>query len=410
VKHRGGVWLALAVILLIAGLLMRQGLLVLVASLLILVEALARLWERYGLERVTYKRRLSARRIFLGDEIDLEIEINNDKPLPLPWLRIDDEIPEQVKMLTGKSSPSPNPGRMEIDHLFPIMWYEKVTRRYRIACPQRGVYTFGPARLGTGDLMGLSSSDAMVRDEDTLIVYPKIVPLDRLGIPSAHLFGEVRTRRRVYEDPVLSMGVRDYQSGDSLKRIHWKSTARTGQLQTKLFEPSTTMDMGVFLDVRTTMPPFYGTVPQLTELAITAAASLCYYAMLEGYRVGLYVNEWRYQAKEAIRIAPSQHAQQLPNILENLAAVDAAPGECMPMPTLLLTEGAGLPWGSTVVVVSAAPTEGLISSLQKVKRAGRVVALIVVGGEPAPANGDFKVFRVDDSVPWQELTSLSLKG
>ena len=409
-KHRSGIWFALAVILLVAGLLMRQGPLVLVASLLILVEALARVWERYGLERVTYKRRLSARRVFLGDELDLEVEIANNKPLPLPWIEIDDEIPQQITMLTGKPSPSPNPGRMEINHLFPIMWYEKVTRRYRVSCPHRGFHTFGPTRISTGDLMGMVSTDTTLHDEDTLIVYPKIVPLDRLGIPSAHLFGEVRAKRRIYEDPVLTLGVRDYQSGDSLKRIHWKSTARTGQLQTRIFEPSTTLDMGVFLDVRTTVPPYYGTMPHLTELAIMTAASMCYYAMLEGYRVGLYVNEWRYQAKEAVRIPPSQHSEQLPHILENLAGIDAAPGECMPMPTLVLMEGAGLPWGSAVVVISAAPTEGLLSSLEKIKRAGRVVALIIIGGQAPLANEGLSIYHVSDDVPWQNLKGLSLKA
>ena len=408
-KHRGGVWFALAVILLIAGLLLRQGPLVLVAALLILVEVTARIWERYGLERVTYRRYLSAQRVFHGEEIELEVEITNNKPLPLPWIEIEDEIPEQVAMVTGKATPSPNPGRMEIQHLFPLMWYEKVTRRYRVACPRRGFYSFGPARLSTGDLMGLVSTDTKLFHEDNLIVYPRIVPLDRLGIPSAHLFGEVRTKRRIYEDPVLTLGVRDYQSGDSLKRIHWKSSARTGQLQTKIFEPSTTMDMGIFLDVRTTMPPYYGTMPHLTELGIMAAASMCYYAMLEGYRVGLYINEGRYQGMEAVRIPPSQHSEQLPHMLENLARIDPAPGECMPMPTLVLKEGSSLPWGSTVVVISAAPTEGLISSLEKVRRAGRVVALVVVGAQ-APAEKDgLGIYRIPDDVPWQNLEGISFK-
>jgi uncharacterized protein (DUF58 family) len=396
--------------LLIIGLLLRLGPLVLVASLLVLVEILTKLWEHYGLERVTYHRKLSAQRVFCGEEVQLEVEITNGKPLPLPWIEIKDEIPHNVQMLTGKASPSPNPGRMEIEQLFPLMWYEKVTRRYRIGCPQRGFYTFGPARVSTGDLLGLVETNTMFYRHDDLIVYPKIVPLEKMGIPSAHLFGEVRTKKRIYEDPVITLGVREYQSGDSLKRIHWKSSARTGQLQTKIFEPTTTMDMGIFLDVRTTQPPYYGTIPYLTELSIVATASICYFAMLEGYRVGLYVNEWRYQANQAIRIPPSQHTEQLPYMLENLAKIDPAPNECMPMPTLVLREGPNLPWGSTVVVISAAPTEGLISSLQKVRRAGRFVALVVVGGEEIPAGRDsLSVYRITDDVPWQDLKGLSLQ-
>ncbi|MDP2918758.1 MAG: DUF58 domain-containing protein [Dehalococcoidia bacterium] len=406
-KRRGGIWLFIALALLVTGLFLRQGPLVLVAALLVLVEILTRLWERYGLEKVVFHRHLSARRVFCGEEVRLDIEVTNGKLLPLPWLEIEDEIPFNVTLLTGKTTPSPNPGRMEIVHFFPLMWYEKVTRRYRVGCPQRGLYTFGPTRLSTGDLFGLTSTETKLHEQDSLIVYPKIVPLENLGIPSAHLFGEVRTKKRIFEDPVLAMGVRDYQSGDSLKRIHWKSSARLGKLQTKLFEPTTTMDFGIFFDVRTTMPPFYGTIPLLTELGIVTAASLSYYAMLAGYRVGLYVNERRYQAKEAIAIPPSQHPEQLPRILENLAKIDITPNECMPMPALVLREGTSLPWGSTLVVISAAPTEGLITALQSVRRAGRVVALILVGSETPPSRNSLSVYRVSDGIPWNDLKSLS---
>jgi len=410
VKHRSGIWLFITLILLFFGLLLRQGPLILVAASLVLAEILTRLWERYGLSRVTYHRRLSSLRVFCGEEVQLEVEVANGKPLPLPWIEIEDEIPESITLLTGKAFPSSSPGRMEITHLFPMMWYEKVKRCYRVCCPQRGFYTFGPARIVTGDLLGLAASETNYLGADNLIVYPKIVPLENLGIPSAHLSGEVLTKKRVYEDPILTMGIRDYRSGDSLKRIHWKSSARTGQLQTKMFEPSTTMDMGIFLDVRTTMPPMFGTMPHLTELGIIAAASMCYHAMMEGFRVGLYINEWRYQAGEAIRIPPSQHTEQLPHMLENLAKIDPAPNECMPMPTLVLREGTSLPWGSTVVVISAAPTEGLLSSLHKVRKAGRMVALVIVGsGEIPPGKDNLNIYRISDDTSWQNLKGLSLK-
>lgn len=408
-KRRGGIWFFLAIVLLVTGIFLRQGPLVLVATLLVLIDVLSRLWERYGLEKLVFRRRLSARRVFCGEEVRLEIEVTNAKLLPLPWLEIEDEIPFNVTMLTGKATPSPNPGRSEIVHMFSLMWYEKVTRRYRVGCPQRGHYTFGPTRLSTGDIFGLVNTETKLHEQDELIVYPKIVPLESLGIPSAHLSGEIRTKKRIFEDPVMTMGVRDYQSGDSLKRIHWKSSARLGRLQTKLLEPTTTMDIGIFLDVRTTMPPFYGTVPLLTELGIITAASLSYYAMLEGYRVGLYINERRYHVKEAIAIPPSQHPEQLPHILENLAKIDITPNECMPMPALVLREGTNLPWGSTVVVVSAAPTEGLVSALQAVRRAGRVVALIVVGGEAVPSRDGLNIYRVPDAIPWYELKGLALQ-
>jgi uncharacterized protein (DUF58 family) len=409
-KHRNAIWLILSLFILFIGLLTHQGPIILIAASLALVEILTITWERYGLSRVSYQRKLSASRLFCGEEVQLEVEISNRKPLPLPWIEIEDEIPEHISLLTGKASPSSSPGRMEITHLFPLMWYEKVTRRYRFSCPRRGFYSLGPARIITGDLLGLAASETKYLKSDELIIFPKIVPLEDLGIPSAHLSGEVLTRKRVFEDPILTIGTREYQSGDSLKRIHWKSSARTGQLQTRIFEPSTTMDMGIFLDVRTTKPPMFGTIPQLTELGIIAAASMCYHSILKGFRVGLYVNEWRYQAREAIAIPPSLHPDQLPQILENLAKIDPAPNESMPMAALVLREGTSLPWGSTVVVISAMPTEGLLSSLNQVRKAGRMVALVVVGGLDLPyGKDDLNVYRIPDNLSWEELTTISLQ-
>ncbi len=146
-KHRSTIWLILSLFILFIGLLTRQGPVILVAGSLALVEILTITWERYGLSRVSYRRKLSALRVFCGEEVHLEVEISNRKPLPLPWIQIEDEIPENISLLTGKASPSSSPGRMEITHLFPLMWYEKVTRRYRFACPRRG---FHPRGCGPG--------------------------------------------------------------------------------------------------------------------------------------------------------------------------------------------------------------------------------------------------------------------
>jgi uncharacterized protein (DUF58 family) len=410
VKHRSLIWLVLSLILLFIGLVLRLAPIILIATSLSMVELLTIVWERYGLSKVTYRRKLNASRVFCGEEFQLEIEIANRKPLPLPWIEIVDEIPEYLKLVTGKASPSASPGRMEITHLFPLMWYEKVTRRYKFSCLQRGFYSLGPAHIVTGDLLGLAASETHYLKSDDIVVFPKIVPLEDLGIPSAHLSGEVLSKRHVFEDPILTVGTREYRSGDSLKRIHWKSSARTGELQTKLFEPSTTMDMGIFLDVRTTIPPMFGTIPHLTELGIIAAASMCYHSILKGFRVGLYVNEWRYQAKEAISIPPSLHPEQLPRILEHLAKIDPAPNESMPISALVLRESRKLPWGSTVVVISAMPTEGLVSSLNRISKAGRMVALVVVGGSEIPSGKDsLNIYRIPETLSWNDLTGISLQ-
>jgi len=405
---RGSYWLFIAAVLFIAGLLLHQVPLVLVALLLLLVSGVTRLWERYCLTRVEYRRKLSSNRVFFGEEVQLEVEIANRKPLPLPWIEIEDEVPSEVTLVKGKTSPSYKKGRLLLTNLLSLGWYHRVKRRYPIQCLQRGCFSFGPARIRSGDLFGFYKREEDIRQVDYLTVYPRIVPLEKLGIPSKQPLGDIRTRRFIFQDPILTLGVRDYHFGDSLKRIHWKTTARLGRLQTKVFEPTTTIDMGIFLDVRTMRLPAWGTVAQLLELAIIAAASIANHAMAAGYRVGLYINQWRKFSGESIRIPPSQHTDQLMHILEALAEVHTSI-ETMPVASLALREGRNLPWGSTLVVISAVPTEALLSSLVRMKRAGRSVALIQVGGPELSIKKDgLNIYRVPDDIVWRDLKTLSI--
>lgn len=386
---------------------MHQIPLLLISLLLFLVGGVARLWDRYCLSRVEYHRRISAKRVFFGEEVQLEVEITNNKPLPLPWIQIDDEIPEGVTLLKGKTSPSYLMNRMILSNMLSLSWYHKVKRRYPISCQQRGAFTFGPARIRSGDLFGFFTREEEVKQLDRLIVYPKIVPVETLGIPSMQPFGDIRTRSHIFQDPVLTMGIREYSSGDSLRRIHWKTTARLGSLQTKVFEPTTTVDMGIFLDVRTVKPPLWGVIPELLELAVVIAASLAKHSLDEGYRVGLYANQNQLSSDGFVRLPPSQHSDQLQHILEALAYLH--PTETTPIASLIADESRYLPWGSTIVVISAQPTDALFFALSRVKRSGRKVALIRVGNSESPISSDgLTVYNVREDIMWRDLETLSI--
>lgn len=405
----GGYWLIIATLLFIVSLILHQVPLLLVSLLFFLAGGVARLWDRYCLSRVEYRRRLSANRTFFGEEVQLEVEIANRKPLPLPWIQIDDEIPAEVTLLKGNTSSSHKVNRVLLRNLLSLSWYHRVKRRYPMQCLQRGYFAFGPARIRSGDLFGFFSREKEVEPVDYLMVYPKIVPLERLGIPSKQPLGDIRTRSHIFQDPILTLGVRDYHFGDSLKQIHWKTTARLGRLQTKVFEPTTTVDMGVFLDVRTVKPPLWGTVPELLELAIVAAASIAKHALAEGYRVGLYVNQNRWFSNELVRIPPSQHTDQLRQILEVLAQLHSS--ETMPIARLIANESSNLPWGSTMVVISAMPTDALLSTLVEMKRVGRRIALILVGGqEPLIGKDGLTTYHIRDDVLWRELETLKMEA
>ena len=402
----GKLWLFFTFVLLIISIITKQVPLFLVSLLFFMAGGVARLWDNYSLHRVEYHRRLSSHRVFFGEEVQMEVEVSNRKPLPLPWLQVDDEIPKEVTLLKGKTTQDYSMTHQLLSNLFSINWYHRIKRHYSIQCPHRGYFAFGPTKISSGDMFGFFTRYQEIDSLDNLMVYPKIVPLEKLGIPSRQPLGEIRTTNHLFQDPVLTMGIREYRYGDAMKSIHWKSTARTGQLQTKIFEPTTTVDMGIFLDIRTVKPPIWGVVSEKLELAIVAAASIANEALSEEYRVGLYVNQNNPDSPELIRIPPNRHPEQLKRILEALAMIQ--PIYSTPIEGLVMTESRNLPWGSTMVVITAVPTEPLLSVLFRMKRVGRKVVLITIGGvEPVSSNG-LTSYHVSDDIAWEKMETLSL--
>ena len=403
---RSDSWLLLAVLILIVSLAMHQVPLALVALLFLLAGGVSRLWNRYCLSRVEYRRRLGAKRVFFGDETVFEIEITNRKPMPLPWIHIEDELPEQVKLLKGKTQQSAE-DRVLLSNMLPINMYHRVTRRFPLKCDRRGAFLFGPTRIHSGDLFGFFRRTMMIDTMDTLLVYPRLVPLEELGIPSHQFFGDIRLRQHLFQDPVLTAGVRDYYPGDSLKRIHWKSTARLGKLQTRIFEPTTTVDLSMFLDVRTLDAPYWGSVLQLQELAIITAASLAQGALESGFRVGLYVNQITRFSQGMARVPHSQHPEQLERILEALAQVHQV--DNIKLESYIRQEAPGLPYGSTIVAVTAVPQPELLATLLDMQRLGRSTALVKVGGAPPDPGRGLRSYHVTDEAAWNVVRKIGLK-
>jgi uncharacterized protein (DUF58 family) len=405
---RGDYWLVIAVIIFIVGLILHQVLLALVALLFLLAGGASRLWNRFCLHRLEFRRHLSRDRVFFGEEIVYEIQVDNRKPLPLPWLQIEDELPEKVTLLKGKSVAT-SEDRAVLTNMFPVNMYHRVRRRFPMRCDQRGTFIFGPTTVRSGDLFGFFRKEKRVEDLGYLFVYPRLVPLARLGIASRQFFGDIRLKQHLFQDPVLTAGVRDYVPGDSLKRIHWKSTARLGRLQTRLFEPTTTVDISLFLDVRTLKAPLWGSVFQLQELGIITAASIAQYALGAGFRVGLYVNQITRFSEGPVRVPHSRHPDQLVHILEALAQLHQI--ETVPIHEFIRREAANLPWGSTLLVIAAQPTAELQSALLDLKRAGRSVALVKVGGaEPEEGEKLYPVLHVPDKVAWEVVQEIGLKA
>jgi uncharacterized protein (DUF58 family) len=417
-------WYLVGVALLIASAVFHQPLLFIAGLLALALAAIPELWYRFCFAGLVYKRQLSERRVFFGETITVRQSVENRKPLPLPWLEVEDEFPEALTIQGGRLERTLKPRRVLLVSTLSLWWYQRVSRRYHVQCAARGIFTLGPLQLRSGDPFGLLTREQHLEQQDTFLVYPLVLPIERFGLPAHHPFGEPRAPRRLLEDPSRVIGVRDWQPEDDLRRVHWSATARAMRLQSKVYEPTTTYTLALFVNVNTFANPVLGINPPLLELTISAAASVASWATEQGYAVGLYSNglqalkeadeedtpalsaERAVDARQAmrVRLPPASRPEQLPRILESLARLIPYFGS--PMEDMLATEQRSLPVGSTIVLVSAAAAviPEQVSMLLQMQAHGHAVALLLSGNAPIDAPG-LPVYRLGAEEVWHEIVA-----
>jgi uncharacterized protein (DUF58 family) len=402
----GSLWWLIVGALLLAAIGLRQGPLFLFSLLLLLGSAASALWARYCLAGVQYRRVLGANRLNFGEETELAVEIINAKPMPLGWLRIRDEWPIEVTLLTGTLEGSYKPERLLLANWLAMRWYERVRRVYRLRALRRGAYDFGPAELTSGDLFGFRRRTRSDPGTDALLVYPKLVPLGEWRLPSGRPLGEALAPRRLIDDPLRFAGARDYIPGDNPRHIHWKNSARWGRLQTRVFEPEATQALVLVPDVQTTERGMYWVQPAYLELIISAAASIASHALDERHAVGLYTNSSALRQSGVIEVPLSRAPGQRAALLEACARMRGFP--LLRAEELLYRLLHSLPWGATVVVLSAHPTAALQAALLAIQDAGHAAALLTVGEAPIDPPAGLEVHYLGGLDAWKNLAELEL--
>jgi len=396
----------LTVIVFLASLILRNPLLFLLGVLLALVAGVTALWDRYALAGVTYTRHLGAQRMFVGEETDLWIEVVNAKPLPLAWLKIEDEIPDGIKIPKGKVYRSYKWTRFILANLISLRFYERVRKHYRLRAMQRGALEFGPVELRSGDMFGFKYQEKEDSHIDWLIVYPKVVSVTALGLPATYPFGDAQTARKITEDPLRVTGVRAYAPGDSPRFIHWKATARRRELQSKVFEPGAARATAILLNALTVADQ-PGYIPEYFELAVTAAASVARFILNRREAVGLYANTSRLRERPLVRLPPSRRPDRWFEVLDTLAWVNCL--AAVSFEPMLQAEAASLPFGAAVIAISAVTTDDMIAALLDLQRSGHPITWLSIG-ESAPEHvpDDLQMYWIGDRTTYQRLVELDL--
>lgn len=392
--ERRYIWpLVIAGILLLLTLLTRSALLLLLAVLFGLTAGLSLVWGRYALSRIEYQRSFDRIRCFAGESVKLTVALTNRKILPVTYLTVDDTMPEELQ-IEARQLRYLRIGKGTLRLLFGLSWYQKVIRSYTVKATRRGFYRLGPAVLEGGDPFGFVTRQQVLEEMTSLIVYPRVLPLEQVGLPTRRPFGDLRSRDRLFEDPLRFGGVREYQQGDPFNRVHWKATAAAGTLQVRLHDPSSNPGLAIFLNTWGFEHGWQGFKPEVLETGCVVAASIANWASEAGIPAGVYANGLTTDWGLNLRLPPARGAEALPRILEGLARIHSPARE--PLSALLAEEAPRLAYGTSVVVVTDQLPDDLAAAVLRVTRSGRPVTLIQTGLEGAelPALPGVRIYVV----------------
>ncbi len=283
----------------------------------------------------------------VGDKLKVTYTLRNTSRVPKFWLEIHNPT----------SLPGGLPGRA-------ISLGGATERSWLIRAPlvRRGHFRIEPLQIQTGDPFGFFEASASVGQGVSVVVYPRIERLPLWQIPAASIEGSHSAPERTLQTTALATTVRPWAPGDSFNRIHWKTTARHGEIQVKEFDLETTADAWIVLDLDRSCQGGSGDESTI-EVAIRAAASIADKALMENRSVGITVNAHRMALLPADR-GGRQHLK----VMQLLAAVDG--DGTTPLAEVLVATAGRLRRGMTTIVITASLDTSWVRPLATLRSRG----------------------------------------
>ncbi len=392
--RRAWVVLVLAIASLAGALITGRDLYFLVTYVLAGTLVISALWARLAMRGLRLGRHTRAQRAQVGRPFEESFTLTSASRLPKLWIVVRDH--------------SDLPGHRASRVIHNLREGQQHNWTTRTLCEQRGRFRLGPVTIASSDPLGLFEFRRKLPQTKSIVVYPATVPIRSFPHPAALLPGGDALRRRTHYITTNAAGVRDYVPGDSLNRIHWRSTARTRRLIVKEFELDPLMDVWIFLDMERSvqvsvdedeitlamreMEPLWRRAEQLRlypsteEYAVTAASSVAEYFIHQRRSVGLVAYGQRREVIQADR-----DERQLGKILDTLAVL-RADGD-MPFHEMIRAEGKRLTRGSIVVAISPAVRWEWVEAAQLVNRTGLHVVAIMVDASSFGGQQSVGAFR-----------------
>lgn len=320
-------------------------------------------------KKVDVERQIPAR-ILYGETVQAKLVIKNSSPFPVPWVRLHEHLPLDL------TSPA------FFNRLISLGPGEALEMEYELSGKLRGHYRIGPLNLSSSDPFGLTQESTRWIPFQTTIVYPKVVPVAEMGLPSRSPFGHLKTQQQLYEDPSRTIGVRDYMQGDSIRSINWKTSAATGSLKVRKLEPAMTLETLLLLNLNADEYQVR-TLHTAVENAITVAASIVNHLISLRQETGLLTNGVDSRSEDS----PAQpgRATGLPlrkgrghliQALELLACLQWV--RDVPFSQFCARNGDQISWGATIVIISPRLTDDLLDTAIAFAQSGHHVNFVFI--------------------------------
>jgi uncharacterized protein (DUF58 family) len=246
---------------------------------------------RFGLRGLSYQRRFSRPAAFEGEDAELIEVIRNDRPFFLPWLRAESRISPHLRF--GRQDNLSVRGERYHRSIFTLRPFQQITRRHKVHLAHRGAFDAGNVSLTVGDLLGIGGEGKELYTPARILVYPRLLREEDLPLPVSRLQGDLIVRRHLVSDPFLVNGIRDYQSGDAVRDIHWPATARMGSLQVKTHDYTADTKLLVVINAQMTEDQWGELMDYeqaVIERAISIAATVCVRVLRAGVAAGFAAN------------------------------------------------------------------------------------------------------------------------
>jgi uncharacterized protein (DUF58 family) len=339
---------------------------------------------------VTLSRQQHYGWVHVGDLLEERFSLRNSSFLPVLWVEIDDQ--SDLPGYSAASVRSADPGQN-------LQWRTEGT------CRQRGVFTLGPWQAQMADPFGFFEVSQHYASIRSILVYPPVVHLPAVQLPKGSAMGTGRTSRRALEATTNAAGVRAYSPGDSLSRVHWRSTARRDELMVKTFDLEPSGDLWIVLDLDGAVQAGEGD-ESTEEYAVILAASLANRMLQQNRAVGLvaYGVAGAPDAPDALPlptiVQPRKGTDHQWRILEALAIVRA--GGHWPLDRVLTEMDRNLGRGMTLVVITPSCEPAWVGGLLPPMRRGVAPSVVLLdprsfGGHGNP--GALSALLADLGIP-----------